>query len=47
MANHNLVRYTLEHRLLREIRRKISCKYFKFKLRKVGDLNTIKKEESI
>ena len=39
MANHNFIRYTLEHRLLREIRRKVSCKYYKFKLRKIADLN--------
>ena len=37
MANNNLIRYILEKRLFRETRRKISCSYYKFKLRKVDD----------
>ena len=35
MVVKNLFRYICEHRLFREIKRKISCKYYRLKLRKI------------
>ena len=39
MTLRNLITYTLENRLFREIKRKISCKFYRIKLRKIDDLN--------
>lgn len=37
MANNNLIKYILEGRLFREIRRKLSCEHYRFKLRKISN----------
>lgn len=44
MLFENIVKYIGEKRLFREIRRKVSCKYYKFKLRIIKDINERNKQ---